>query len=182
MNRIEIGKDFEIKAKRFLEEKGYEILEHSSSLNWSSYYDFLVKKGNKEFFVEVRGRSGKNQKYFVFSKDKIKRLRNLEKGVLIVLINSKGFLIFNLKDIPNHVKVSDTRNHKVYIVNSKSLLNLPMPNPVQSKQLRALKKMLDEMNVDEIIRGKVKPFGTSAYLNMPKKHISKNTIILILKD
>lgn len=53
---------------------------------------------------------------------------------------------------------------------------------MQSKKLRALKKMLDEMGVDEIIRGVVKPFGTSAYLNVGKKYLGKKTILLILKD
>lgn len=49
------------------------------------------------------------------------------------------------------------------------------------EKIKELKKQLDEMNLDEIIRGEVKQFGTSAHLNMPRKHIGKKTITLILK-
>ncbi len=52
---------------------------------------------------------------------------------------------------------------------------------METKKIKALKKQLDEMNVEEIIRGEVKPFGTSAHLNIPKKHRGKKTITLILK-
>ena len=34
---------------------------------------------------------------------------------------------------------------------------------------------------DEIIRGEVKPFGTSAHVNITRKHIGKKTITLIIK-
>ena len=51
-----------------------------------------------------------------------------------------------------------------------------------TKDIKNLKKQLDEMNVDEVIRGEVKAFGTSAHLNIPKKHIGKKTITLILKE
>jgi putative transposon-encoded protein len=44
-----------------------------------------------------------------------------------------------------------------------------------------LKDKLDEMNIEEIINSEVKSFGTSAHIIIPKKHINKNTIILILK-
>jgi putative transposon-encoded protein len=52
---------------------------------------------------------------------------------------------------------------------------------MEIKNIKTLKKQLDEMNVDEIIRGEVKEFGTSAHLNIPKKHLGKKTITLILK-
>lgn len=48
-------------------------------------------------------------------------------------------------------------------------------------QIKSLKKQLDEMNIDEIIRGEVKAFGTSAHTNIPRKHLGKKTITLILK-
>ncbi len=52
---------------------------------------------------------------------------------------------------------------------------------METKKIKELKKQLDEMNVDEIVRGEVKEFGTSAHLNIPRKHLSKRTITLILK-
>lgn len=48
-------------------------------------------------------------------------------------------------------------------------------------KIKGLKKQLDDMNVDEIIRSEVKPFGTSAHINIPRKHIGKKTITLIIK-
>ncbi len=53
---------------------------------------------------------------------------------------------------------------------------------MENKDIKSLKKQLDEMNIDEVIRGEVKAFGTSAHLNIPKKHIGKKTITLILKN
>ena len=53
---------------------------------------------------------------------------------------------------------------------------------METKDIKNLKKQLDEMNIDEIIRGEIKAFGTSAHLNIPKKHIGKKTITLILKE
>ncbi len=52
---------------------------------------------------------------------------------------------------------------------------------MEINKIKELKKQLDEMNVDEVVRGEVKAFGTSAHLNMSKKHIGKKTITLILK-
>lgn len=53
---------------------------------------------------------------------------------------------------------------------------------MELKQIKSLKKQLDELNIDEIVRGEVKKFGTSAHAIIPRKHISKKTIILILKN
>jgi len=52
---------------------------------------------------------------------------------------------------------------------------------METKKIKELKKQLDEMNVDEIVRGEVKAFGTSAHTNIPRKHLGKKTITLILK-
>lgn len=52
---------------------------------------------------------------------------------------------------------------------------------METKQIKGLKKQLDEMNVDEVVRGEVKEFGTSAHLNISRKHLGKKTITLILK-
>ncbi len=41
-------------------------------------------------------------------------------------------------------------------------------------------KLEDE--VKEILERTVKPFGTSARVNIPKKYINKRTYILILED
>ena len=39
-----------------------------------------------------------------------------------------------------------------------------------------------EDDVEEIIERTVKPFGTSARVNIPKKYIGKRTYVLILDD
>ncbi len=51
---------------------------------------------------------------------------------------------------------------------------------MEINKIKGLKKQLDEMNIDEIVRGEVKAFGTSAHLSISKKHIGKKTITLIL--
>ena len=52
---------------------------------------------------------------------------------------------------------------------------------METKKIQILKKQLDEMDVDEVIRGEVKAFGTSAHLNITRKHLGKKTITLVLK-
>ncbi len=52
---------------------------------------------------------------------------------------------------------------------------------METKDIKNLKKQLDEMNIDEVIRGEIKAFGTSAHINLPKKHIGKKIIVLVLK-
>jgi len=52
---------------------------------------------------------------------------------------------------------------------------------MEIKKIKSLKKQLDELNIDEIVRGEVKKFGTSAHVTLPRKHIGKKTITLILK-
>lgn len=49
------------------------------------------------------------------------------------------------------------------------------------KKIKGIKKQLEDMNVDEIVRSEVKPFGTSAHVNIPKKHRGKEAIIIIKK-
>jgi len=53
---------------------------------------------------------------------------------------------------------------------------------MNDKQVKNLKEDLDSINVDEIVRREVKAFGTSAHLNIPRKHIGKKAITLILKQ
>ena len=44
------------------------------------------------------------------------------------------------------------------------------------------KKFNLEDDVEEFIERTVKPFGTSARINIPKKYIGKRTYVLILND
>jgi putative transposon-encoded protein len=46
---------------------------------------------------------------------------------------------------------------------------------------KEVKEKLDEIGVEEVIQAEVKPFGTSAYINIPKKHIGKKATIFIMK-
>ncbi len=52
---------------------------------------------------------------------------------------------------------------------------------MEINKIKGLKKQLDEMNVDEIVRSEVKAFGTSAHINIPRKHLGKKAITLIIK-
>ncbi len=122
MNKVQIGKSFEEEAKNIFKEEKIEILEKSSEINWCSHYDFIVKKENIEYYVEVRGRKeGKNIQYFSISKDKLKHLRELNKEVLILLINRYGYVIFNLNLIKKYTKRYKIRNKIIYILTHKKL-------------------------------------------------------------
>lgn len=46
---------------------------------------------------------------------------------------------------------------------------------------KEVKDKLDKLGIEEVIQAEVKPFGTSAYINIPKKHIGKKATIFILK-
>lgn len=50
----------------------------------------------------------------------------------------------------------------------------------ESNKQKEMKKKLDDMGVEEIIRAKVKSFGTSAHVIVGKKNEGKNVVILIL--
>lgn len=47
---------------------------------------------------------------------------------------------------------------------------------------KKIKSKLDELGIEEVIQADVKPFGTSAYINIPKKHIGKKATIFIMKN
>ena len=44
-----------------------------------------------------------------------------------------------------------------------------------------IKEKLDKIGIEEVIQAEVKPFGTSAYINISKKHIGKKATIFIMK-
>jgi len=46
---------------------------------------------------------------------------------------------------------------------------------------KEVKDRLDKLGIEEVIQAEVKPFGTSAYINIPKKHIGKKATIFIMK-
>jgi len=52
---------------------------------------------------------------------------------------------------------------------------------MENKDKQEVKKRLDEMGVEEVINTIVKPFGTSAYINISKKHIGKKVTIFVIK-
>lgn len=54
-------------------------------------------------------------------------------------------------------------------------------NNKELQKVKELKKQLDEINADEVLTSEVKPFGTSAYINISKKHIGKEAIVIIKK-
>jgi len=44
-----------------------------------------------------------------------------------------------------------------------------------------MKEKLEKMGIEEVVRGEVKKFGTSAHIIIPRKHIGKKTVTFILK-
>lgn len=118
---IQVGKRFENQAKQILEHENFKIIEHTSELCPLSHYDFVVEKDGIRYFLEVRGREGKNKQYFFFSKNKLNHLRDLKSQVLIILINENGYCIFNLNNIYEYSKVIRIQGKNIYITTSKHL-------------------------------------------------------------
>ena len=99
MNRIEIGEQFEREAESILLKNGYNIVEHTSLKHRFSHYDFHVKKNNVNYYVEVRGKNGKYDYYFGFSKRKLHHLQDLNEKVILLLINKQGHFFIPLENI-----------------------------------------------------------------------------------
>jgi len=112
MNAIEIGKQFEEKAKVFFKQKGYKIIKHLSEENWSSPYDFLILKSNKKTYVEVRGRNSK-QNFLAITKKKLIELKKERNGFLL-FINNNGFFFINLNKIDIDKEVNQISEIKIY--------------------------------------------------------------------
>ncbi len=51
-----------------------------------------------------------------------------------------------------------------------------------NKDKTEARKKLDELGIEEVITTIVKPFGTSAYINISKKYIGKKVTIIIPKE
>ncbi len=49
------------------------------------------------------------------------------------------------------------------------------------KKDEEVNKKLEELGVEEVIKAKVKPFGTSAHVVVGKKHEGKDVTIIIFK-
>ena len=116
MNNIQIGKEFEEKAIPILIKEGFKIIEHSSKIEWQSPYDFIVKKGCKNFYVEVRGRKKGTINYFTLTKNKLRRLTGLDKEVLLLCINDFEHVLFNLKNIDHYKKVIKIGDKYIYVI------------------------------------------------------------------
>ena len=74
-HNLEIGKQGERIAEEYLENKGYQILEHNFKTKYSEI-DLICKKNSELIFVEVRTKT--NEKFGLpeetINKDKIQRL------------------------------------------------------------------------------------------------------------
>lgn len=120
MNTVQIGREFEKKAKKIIKDEGFIILNHSSKDNWHSTYDFVVKKENIEYYIEVRGRkNGRNLNYFFFPSHKVEKLNRLDKEVLILCINQENHFIFNLKEIKSYTKFLKFGKNMLRIITTK---------------------------------------------------------------
>lgn len=58
-SNLETGKIGEEIAKKYLEEKGYKIIEQNYKTKYAEI-DLVAKKGNELIFVEVRTKKGEN--------------------------------------------------------------------------------------------------------------------------
>lgn len=77
----EKGKDFELRVRRDLRQKGYEVLDAENR-----HYDWLAHKGGKTYAVECK------ENMSSFSYDEIKfAITTTKKGKLIYLIAIKNF-------------------------------------------------------------------------------------------
>lgn len=99
-NKIQIGRHFERKGVKILEDEGYNLIQHTSSINPISPYDLIVEKDGIKYFIEIRGRrtSKKNIPFYI-SRKKRKNLLNLG-NVKILIINNIDHKILDLKDKP----------------------------------------------------------------------------------
>lgn len=133
MNTIQIGKEFENIAEGILKSEGFDILQRTSANFWGSPYDFIVKRNNKEYYLEVRGRkNGKYINYFSFRKSKLNYLKNLDKRVLILCINKNGYLLFDIKDIGDFVSPLKINDKTLFFANmGKKYLPKKIYNPCE---------------------------------------------------
>ena len=154
MNVIQIGKEFEEEAKEFINMSGFDIVEHTSKINFNSHYDFIISKNNEEYYLEVRGRrTGKSQNYFSFSKRKLNYLKNLDKPVLIMLINNSGFSLIKLEDIELYKKLVVYKERKIYICNVKNKIQnvrKSIINPKNIKNYMPLSKLKHLKKIEEL--------------------------------
>lgn len=120
---IQVGKDFEKIGEEILKKEGYEIKELSSRSNWLSKHDFIVKKNNKEFFVEVRGRTLKNKysKYFSLSAGKIEYLKSKSNAIVLCIQNSNNYIILNINDIKSNSVALKCNNKTFRVIVNKNL-------------------------------------------------------------
>ena len=87
MSKVQIGRMFEKQAIPILIKEGYRIVDEASKKNWGSVYYFEVEKDGVNYYIEVRSRkTGKYIQYFSFAKQKMNRLRSLDKEVLFLCI------------------------------------------------------------------------------------------------
>ena len=53
---------------------------------------------------------------------------------------------------------------------------------IKIKESKEAKEKLDELGIEEIIEAEVKKFGTSAHINISRKHLGKKVTIIVPKD
>lgn len=155
-NKVQIGKEFEEKAIDILKKEGFEILEHSSKLNWGRTYDFIVIKNNEKCYVEVRGRkNGKYKNNFSINKKKLNKLRDLNKKVLILCINNEEYFIFDLDFIKEHTSPIYAKNNVKFYVISKNPNNKSVYKRIliDEKDDEFIKN--NNINLDEFIKKKI---------------------------
>lgn len=122
MSNVQVGRMFEKQAIPILITEGYKIIDKASKRNWKSIYDFEVEKNGIGYYVEVRGRKkGKCIQYFSFTKKKIVRLGSLDKEVLLLCINSFGYLLFSIKKINKYMKTLKIGDKMINVVTDVSL-------------------------------------------------------------
>jgi len=155
MNKIEIGQKYEKIGGEILEKGGYSIVEHASKKNWQSHYDFEVKKDDKEYYIEVRGREeGKNTNQFIFSQSKLKHLKNLKKEVLILCINKQNHILFKFKEIENYTKPIKIGKNIIYVADAKKFKYRPdeFKKELGEFEKNVIKKLRKKYKIDSYLK------------------------------
>lgn len=155
MNLIQIGKKYEKLGEEILKREGYSIVERTSQKNWTSHYDFKVKKDGKDYYVEVRGRkNGKYINHFIFSKKKISFLKELDKEVLILCINKHNHILFSLKNIKDSVKSIKIREKVIYIVDNKSskYIQKKLERKLNDFEKKVIKELKKKYKIDSYLK------------------------------
>jgi len=107
MNNLELGLSSEKRAIIILESLGFEILEHTSTIQDIAPYDITARKDGIIYFIEVKSRSGNSIKFNIGRKQLLSYA--YIKNLWVFLINDKDYRFFKLEDSNNKILLNGFR-------------------------------------------------------------------------